>query len=894
MARPNRAGWPRRLLAALVLASVPAIATAAPSRAEQPAPKLTKPPALVTFVEAEYPPEEREAGRAATVVMRISIAADGRVSDAEVVTSAGAAFDAAALAAARQFVFSPAEVDGKPAAIRIEYAYDFVLEPEPVAPTTAAFTGVVVRRGARTPIAGVQVELVGADPAATRTATTDDKGRFTFDDVPAGTVTVRLAGEGLTAMQVGETLTAGEQLEVSYEVAIVDPSEKSDDEDDLEIVVVAPTVRREAVSTKMKAEEARKVPGTSGDVVRVVESMPGVARSTAGAGQLIVWGASPQDTRVYLDGVPIPRLYHEGGLRSVVHPKLVDGVELVPGGYAAPYGRGLGGLVSVTTITPEGERVGGRVHGDFLDASGVIATPLDRKRKVHFAAAVRGSYVQAWSRELFGERTTAFIPIPSYGDGQVRLSVRPSKRDRIELVVLGSADRFARGVPDVDPALTIRDRRGTDFGRAYARWTHEGAAGGQLTVTPFFGWSRARNTSSYGPVATSLGNTTWLAGVRANQSVRPVKWVQLDVGIDAELDVVQLDRTGALALPAREGDIRVFGQPPPDQIGADRWRVTMVGVAPYAQVELAPWRGKLRITPGIRLDPYARAVDRRNPPTAVTPKVGGFRHDFAAEPRLAIAATPHERIELKGAVGLYRQAPAPEDLSATFGNPTLPTARALHTVLGVDVRIVKSLSLGVTGFYTRSKRLAMRNGDEAPLPARALEPTGSGRAYGMQVLLRQELWKGLFGWVAYTFMRAERRDRDAASWRLFDYDQTHVLTAVLGWSLPRGFEIGARMRYASGFPRTPVTGSYYDATKNRWQPTFGEHNSIRIPAFVQLDARVAKRFDIRRTKLEIFVELLNVWNRRNAEELIYSPDYSRRGTISGFPVLPVAGVQWDF
>ncbi|MBC8070582.1 MAG: TonB-dependent receptor, partial [Deltaproteobacteria bacterium] len=794
--------------------------------------------------------------------------------------------------------FSPAELDGKPAAIRIEYAYAFELKQEVVVPSTAAFGGTVVQRGAKTPIAGVQVELVANDaagaPTDRRTATTDAQGHFTFDDVPAGTVTVRLAGEGLTAMQVAETLEAGQQLEVAYEVAKAEPVADEEDADDLEIVVVAPSVRREVVSTSMKAEEARKVPGTSGDVVRVVESMPGVARSTAGSGQLIVWGASPQDTRVYLDGVPVPRLYHEGGLRSVVHPKLVDGVELVPGGYAAPYGRGLGGLVSVTTVTPEGERVGGRVQADFLDASGVISTPLDKRKRVHFAAAVRGSYVQAWSRELFGTRATAFIPIPAYGDGQLRLAVKPSSRDRIDVVVLGSADRFTRGVPNADPALAIEDRRSTDFGRVYARWTHEGRNRSQLTVTPFFGWSRTRTTSAYGPVETTLGNTTWLAGVRANQAVRPAKWVQLDIGIDAELDVVDLDRTGALALPAREGDVRVFGQPPPDQIAADRWRVTMIGVAPYAQVELAPWKGKLRIVPGLRLDPYVRSTDRRNPVSATTPKVGAFRQDFAAEPRLAVTLAPIDRITVRGAVGLYRQSPSPEDLSASFGNPTLPTSRALHTVAGLDVKIVKTLSLGVTGFYTRSRNLAMSSAAESPLPARALEPTGDGRAYGMQVLLRQELWKGLFGWVAYTLMRAERRDREASGWRKFDYDQTHVLTAVLAWSLPRGFEIGGRMRYASGFPRTPVTGAYYDATRNRFQPVFGAQNSIRIPDFVQLDLRAAKRFDIRKTKLEIFVEVLNVWNRRNAEELVYAPDYTKRGTISGFPVLPNVGLQWDF
>ncbi|MBL8945185.1 MAG: hypothetical protein JNK45_18610, partial [Myxococcales bacterium] len=95
-------------------------------------------------------------------------------------------------------------------------------------------------------------------------------------------------------------------------------------------------------------------------------------------------------------------------------------------------------------------------------------------------------------------------------------------------------------------------------------------------------------------------------------------------------------------------------------------------------------------------------------------------------------------------------------------------------------------------------------------------------------------------------------------------------------------------------PRTPVVGAWFDATRNRYQPEFGDHNAIRIPAFAQLDARLAKHIELRGTTLGMFIEVLNVWNRRNAEEFVYAADYSRRGTIAGFPILPAVGMQWDF
>lgn len=668
----------------------------------------------------------------------------------------------------------------------------------------------------------------------------------------------------------------------------------TDDDDADARVIVVPTRAPDASATRVRVEEARRVPGSSGDVVRVIENLPGVGRPTAGSGQLVIWGAPPQDTRIYVDGVPVPRLYHEGGLRSVVQPSWVRTIDLVAGGQGAPWGRGLAGMVAVQTATPERDRVGGHVGADLLDAQASLSSPLDRRRRWHLAVGVRASYVASWAKQVIDADTAGLVPLPSYGDGQARLLWRPSSRNSLEIVAMGSADRVRRGVPDRDPALAIDDRRTTDFGRLYARWLHSPREDVRVSVTPYVGVGRGGRSTTVGGVTTATSSQDLLVGVRANSAWRPRAWLQLDVGVDAELDSTQLRRVGSLGLPAREGDIRVFGQPPPDDLAADRWRVTRVGIAPYVQAELSPWRGRLRIIPGVRLDPYVRAVDRRTPRQAATPKVGVARQDFAIEPRLAIVARVLDRLELHGAAGLYRQVPTPGDLSAAFGNPELPTAKAVHTVVGLRSPLTRSLSIDVTGFYTHSRALAMRNAAAAPPPASALVPSGTGRTVGAQVLLRQELSANVFGWIAYTAMRAQRRDRSATPWRLSDYDQTHVLTGLLAWSLPRGFELAARMRFATGFPRTPVVGAWYDAGRNRYQPEFGAHNSIRVPVFAQLDARLAKRFAIRRSALELFVEVLNVWNRRNAEELVYAADYSRRGVISGFPVLPAAGMQWDF
>jgi len=264
--------------------------------APPPAPKLTKAPKLVHFEEADYPESEKAAGRAASVTLEIAVAANGTVSSVRVVGSASAAFDAAAVAAAKKFVFEPAEIDHKPAPVKLTYRYDFVLKEEPKGPVVN-LEGVVRDRFSKKPLQGVTITVEGAgDPVVT-----DDAGHFEFKDVPAGKHQVTIAGPGLTTMSTEETIEAGKKLDVKY---TVEPKEEGEGEgSDLEIVVVAPKLQKEVVSTEIKVEEGRRVAGTGGDTLKVVQNLPGVARAAFGSGALIVWGAAPQDTRVYVDGV---------------------------------------------------------------------------------------------------------------------------------------------------------------------------------------------------------------------------------------------------------------------------------------------------------------------------------------------------------------------------------------------------------------------------------------------------------------------------------------------------------------------------------------------------------------------------------------------------------------
>lgn len=849
-------------------------------------PQLTRAPELLEFVEADYPAEAAREGKTASVVMTLTIDAGGGVSDVQVMEPVGHGFDEAAVAAVKRFRFSPAEVDHVPAPVAIEYVYHFTLsEPEtapdagvPEPPPTATLTGRIQARGSRDRVPNATVRC-GDRPESPETLSGED-GEFTLT-VPAGECAVLVVAVNYEKFQTTEVLAPGERTEVIYHLM---PKAIG-----YETVVRGEREKKEVVRRTLERQELQKVPGSFGDPVRVIQNLPGVARAPFISGQLIVRGAAPDQTQTLLDGVEIPLLYHLGGGPSVVNAEFLDRVDFFPGGFGARYGRAVGGVVEVATRKGARDTVHGSLKIDLLDTGFFVESPVGKDISV--AAAARRSYVDALLPLVLPEDPEGgtLLVLPRYWDYQVRadFGARPS----LEQIAKGASTYYVMAFGSDDQLSVVASGGGrnrdltldfqTLFHRVKGDWTYR--KGNFTSVfAPFAGYDLA--SAEFGEIG--FDGRIFSTGAREDLTLEVSERLTLRAGADLAFE----HAIGTGEIPSGFFNYVTFPGAEPE-LDTEPYFIAANTFDGALYTELDLKLGPVTVTPGLRAT-YARVSGEDM--TAVDPR-------FFARYQLS------EATQLKGSAGLYSQTPDALNMEpAPFGTPGLLFERAFQGALGVEQRVTDVVSVDLTGYYNRRFDLVARPGrrlrnENGTFTNELYANSGLGRAYGLEVMVRHDITDTFFGWLAYTLNRSEFRRAavegvSGTEYNFTSYDQTHILTAVGSYRLPFGFEFGARFRYVTGRPTTPLDhqGDLYGVDGNSYFGQYGPTFSARFRDFHQLDLRLDKNFVFQSWTLNAYVDVQNVYNAQNVEATF--TDYRFRTTVDvpGIPVLPVVGVKGSF
>ncbi|HYS10142.1 MAG TPA: TonB-dependent receptor [Myxococcales bacterium] len=868
-----------RLAAVLCLVSLARAALAQPvpdpqREAPPAAPEVFTPPKLIAEGAPAYPEGAKGGAR---VVLQVDIDERGNPGNLVVLGDPQPGFDEAALAAAAQLRFEPARRGERPVAVRIQYAFNFVPPAAPGPPRPedlpVNLSGQIRERGTRRKLSGIEVT------AGDRSAVTDAEGRFEIRGLPEGEpIEIAIAVPGYERFSTRETVPPGQKLEVEYRLQALFVSP-------FEATVEGERERTEISRTTVSREETERVAGTGGDPLKVVEDLPGVARtSPIGGGFLVIRGSKPGDSLVYLDSEPIPLLFHFAAISSTVNPDLLEGIDYIPGNFSARYGDLTGGLVEVRTRKLRDE-FHGYANINLLEASALVEGAVPGVPGLSLAIAGRRSYIDYIIRAaVSGNEDFSLTVAPRYYDAQLRLDWRPpDSRHSFSFLALTSDDKLGLVLnrpAESDPNLSGSIDAETGFQQL--RFKHEWRDG-PASVSTIAMYERLVLSFDVGINNLHLmGHNLFL---RSSAAWDASDRVAFGAGLDLAYRRAQVDAVFRQSFLFREGEFNQQGPRPDDEVFHSP-RATYFRFSPglwsEARIRLLPG---LSLTPGLRADLYHYGASE--PHT-----------NWTLSPRLTARWELSETVALKAGIGLYSEGARNGDAAYPFGNPGVVPERAWQATLGTELRPLPGLFLSVEGFYKGLYDLIVRTDAVQTVNgvtrAQILDNAGNGRVFGLELLFRKELTERFFGWIAYTLSRSDRFDRPGQPQRLFDFDQTHNLTIIASYKLGRGWQIGGRLRIISGNPDTPVLGARYLANFDAYLPIYGPTNSLRVPIFHQLDVRVDKVWTYDSWMLDVYLDVLNLYNHRSIEGSAYSYDFSQHAYFEGLPVVPTLGLKASF
>ncbi len=866
--------------------------------AGEPAPSELVPPVLQAPVTVEYPaelalqPDAPQGEVGVTFVVGI----DGVPHSIAIEAPLHPELDALAVQAVAQLRYTPASYEGERVEVVLHERIAFAPpppkppppelaqpepepepEPEPVA-GDAALGGHVREAGTRVPLPAATVMVVPA-PADASTGVvrrreytqdvappwvvqgrSDDRGRFALHELPPGKLRVVVTAPGFERYET--IVERGKDERLALELYLV----RATDNPYRTVVRSAAEPREEVTRRSITAQEIGQLPGTQGDALKAITNFPGIARAPFGIGLLVIRGGDPSDSAVYLGEHEIPQLFHFGGLTSVFNADIITNIDFLPGNFDARYGDATGGIIDVKTRAGRRDGAHGYVDADLFDAGALVEGPIG---KGSYIASARRSYIDAILPAVLPDDAGLGLTVaPRYWDYQAIFDY-PVARGTLTARAFGSDDRTKIVAADPnDVATDARDRFETTLLFHRVDLAYENHRNGwDILVTPSYRYDLAK-AGGADIFRFTLGLHTFSGraeiGHRIGRIGRLQVGTQIAAGqftIDAESVAIPQGATGDQAARFTIDSKNRFAQP-----------------ALYSTVYLEPvsW---LTLIPSLRLTYYGLQFGRAT-----------------FDPRLRMVVRAGDHVTIRGGVGIYSQIPDVQEWNPTFGNSRLGPEHMLHSSLAVRWELPDRWSIELGGFHKHGWDLAAPSTnvvlrEDGRLGPENFSSTGRARVYGGELFVRKDLTRRLFGWASYTLSKAQRQFDPAEGFFTFDFDQTHILTLIAVYRLPKRWQVGARFRVVSGNPYTPVVSAAYDASTGAYIPIEGRRNSARVPTFHQLDLRVDKRFVWRKLELDAYADVQNVYNHQNTEFRVDSYDYTQSRPVTSLPILPSVGLR---
>ena len=677
---------------------------------------------------------------------------------------------------------------------------------------------------------------------------TEMNGYYIIQGVAEGTYTLMVSYVGFKTYRAPVSIAAGESKKINVTL-----SEKMVEMTEVEVTAERLQRRNNIQPSKinlsprmMKAAPALAEP----DLFRTIQALPGVLTTSEFSTGLVIRGGNTDQNLILLDGITVYNPSHLGGVFSNF---IVDGVkeaELIKGGYNAEYGGRLSAVLNVISREGNRNKFKGKANLSLLSAQTTLEGPF---YKGAWLVSGRRTYFDVLLPKVLPEGTASKIPPYYFYDIQSHIFSDITSQDRVSI-------SFYNGIDDLifdTFGLTAKWGNNT-VSTHYRRVFSERLIGNFLIANSIFftefglgGSSGIQSKNEIDDITVS-GNMTWFKS--------PETTVKFGV---------QHKTLGFQYLNSFQDSIQFEIKTRPAEF------------AQYMKFKYAP-NSVWIIEPGLRLSHY-----------------NVFPDSLFPDLRLGVKYLLTDDRYINMSMGNYHQfiCTFQDDYNPTIldqwiaVDPSVAPGKSTQFVLGYEEYIRNTYKVQFEGYYKDIKNLLTfeekRSTTDAEISDEKLSDIltpADGYAYGLEVF-GQKMSGKLSGWLAYTFSISRKVMNSIYVGEVREYytnwDRTHAFSALGNYQFNEKWEMNWRLALQSGQAYTPILGYYVQHFPGSPDETFrtipGTRNSGRYSPYSRLDLGLVYHAKIRSTKLDIFLQIINTFNREN----VFAKRYTLGNTYNG-------------
>jgi outer membrane receptor for ferrienterochelin and colicin len=654
---------------------------------------------------------------------------------------------------------------------------------------------------------------------------------------------------------------------------------------------------------QLTSQEIKSNPGGNFDVSKVVQTLPGVGGSGGGAqrNDIIIRGGAPNENVYYLDGIEIPVLNHfqtqgsSGGAQGILNVSFIDNLKLSSSAFDARYDNALASTFVINQRQGNSEKISGNIRASFTESLITLEGPLGKKKKTDFLISARKSYLDL----LF---TAIDLPIrPNFSDFQFKVTNTINNKSSITLLGLGAIDNFKfattkNSTPENEylvRSLPFIKQWNYTIGGTYKYRIKNGFLNFSLSRNMFDNqldqFEDAKNgDENYRNLLLKSQEIENKMRFDMNHFVKGWKvsyglmgqYVKYNTNLYNRISKAIYDQNGNLISP----EVAVTFNS-----AIDFYKFGL-----FTQVSKSFFKDKLLVSSGVRTDMNTFLDDGLNPGKTMSP-------------RLSLAYHLTEKLDITGSVGRYFKIPiytalGYRDAQGNLVNKSMKYINSNHFVAGFQYLPKSSLRITLEGFYkiynnypvslTTGISLANQGSEFGSVGNEPFVSIGKGKAYGFEFFLQQKMVKNLFYIISYTYVRSLFSGLDEkllpSAW-----DNQHLFSTTLGYNFKKNWKLGLKYRFAGGVPYTPFDFNQSQqvyATIGKGVLDYSQINTLRLKNFNQLDLRLDKIVNFKKTSIDFYIDIQNVLASKQESPPYFTfkrnEDNTGFETTDGLPLKP--------